>query len=293
MKIQFIINPYAGSGKGQRLFPVLLEKTKEFQLKAECTFSRHPQESAAIAKLALKRGCQLIVACGGDGTIHSLIPELINHPAALGVIPIGTANDLARNWKIPFDLPHALETLIKGQPRAVDLIQSDSGDYIAGAGGVGFDVAVVQRALRLKKRWKGLVPFILATLVELCQYKPPEVLITAEAPKYQGPAWQVVFTKIPRYALFLKIDASVERDDGWMEVCIVPNISRLRLLSWVPLLPLLALNKIPRVLSFQTSAVTVQAHAPLKFHGDGEVIGQTPAHFRVLPKALRVMMPAP
>lgn len=292
MKIQVIVNSSAGKGQGEKNFPFLPEKFKDLGLSAECTLSHHPQEARTIAFCAQKKGVDLLVACGGDGTIHSLLPAMVNRPPVLGIIPFGTANDLARNWKIPLDLNGALELLTKGQPRAIDVIATHSGTYIAGAGGVGFDVAVIERVSPWKKKWRGLSPYVLATPLEFFRYQPPWISITAGNWRFQGRAWQVIFTKIPRYGLFLKIAPPAKIREGLMEICLVPAVPKSHVLARALFFPFLGFKSLPAARFFSAPMVAIESSPPLRFHGDGELIGHTPEVFWVLPKALRVMMPA-
>jgi len=291
VKFQIIVNAAAGGGKGKKIFPTLVAKINDLGLPADCFLSHNPQEGLDIAFRCRSQGCQYLVAGGGDGTVHSLLPALVNGPLVLGLIPLGGANDLARNWGIPLDLDGALGVLRKGRPKALDVIGTDSRLYIAGAGGVGFDVAVIERASQWRTRWKGILPFFPAVALEFLRYRLPWISITAPDWQYRGPAWQVLFTKISRYALLLKIGSSVKMDDGLMEICVVPDLSKTHLLTRSPLFPLLGFKSLRAARLFPASEVAIETSPRLKFHGDGELIGQTPAVFRVLPKALQVMMP--
>lgn len=293
MTIQFIINPCAGGGKGERLLSRLQGKSNALALSAEFALSSRPQEGLEIALDAQERGCELIVACGGDGTIHSLLPALVHRPGILGVIPVGTANDLARNWKIPSGLTGALKVLTKGQPKMVDVIETHSGAYIAGAAGIGFDAAVVEHAEKLRRVYRGILPFSIAFLSEFSRFSPSSVTLRTEDWEYEGPAWQILITKIPRYAYIFKITSSVKADNGLMGVCLLPETPKLRIVRALPKLPFLGLRKLPGAIFRTASQLEVESSPPVSIHGDGDLIGQTPGAFRVLPRALRVMMPVP
>ena len=291
--MQFIINPRSGGGKGERFLSRLKKKSEGLGISAEFALSSRPQEALEIALDAQERGRELIAACGGDGTIHSLLPALVHRPVILGVIPIGTANDLARNWKIPSGLTGALKVLIKGRPKAVDVIQTHSGGYIAGAAGIGFDAAVVEQAEKLRRVYRGILPFSIAFLSEFSRFSPSSVTLRTEDWEYRGPAWQILITKIPRYAYIFRITSSVKADNGLMGICLLPETPKLRILSALPKLPFLGLRKLPGAIFRTASQLEVEASPPLGIHGDGDLIGQTPGGFRVLPGALRVMTPGP
>ena len=291
MKIQFVLNPSSGGGKGEKILPLLKTQAKLLGLSADVALSHHAEEARDIASSAEKRGCDIVVACGGDGTIHSLLPALVHRPVALGVIPIGTANDLARNWGIPFQLKRALLVLSQGRPRKVDVIRTDSGTYVAGAAGLGFDAAVVQQAQWLRKVAKGILPFSIAFLSELSRYSPTEVSLRAGDWEYEGPAWQILLTKIARYAYIFRITTSIKPDNGLMAVCLIPQTPNLGVITALPKLPFLGLKKLPGALFRNTPLLEITSSPPISIHGDGDLIGQTPEIFRVLPGALRIIAP--
>jgi diacylglycerol kinase family enzyme len=291
VKIQIILNPASGGGRGEKFLPLLKGQLKLLGLTADLALSHHPREAQEIAIRSQKRGCEIVVACGGDGTIHSLLPALVQRPVALGVIPIGTANDLARNWGIPFQLKRALHVLREGKPRAVDVIRTDSGKYIAGTAGVGFDAAVVQQAEWLRKVAKGILPFSIAFFSELAHYPPSQVSLRAGDWEYEGPSWQILLTKIARYAYIFRITTSVKADNGLMDICLIPETPNLGVITALPKLPFLGLKKLPGALFRTASVLEIKSSPPVSIHGDGDLLGQTPEIFRVLPKALRILAP--
>jgi len=290
VKIQFIINPRSGGGK-ERFLSDLKKESENLGISAEFAVSSRPQKALEIALDAQERGCEVIAACGGDGTIHSLLPALVHRPVILGIIPTGTANDLARNWKIPSGLTGALKVLIKGRPKAVDIIQTHSGGYIAGAAGIGFDAAVVEQAEKLRRVYRGMLPFSIAFLSEFIRCSQSSVTLRTEDWEYRGPAWQILITKIPRYAYIFRITSSIKADNGMMGICLLPETPKLRIVRALPKLPFLGLRKLPGAIFRTASQLEVESSPPLGIHGDGDLIGETPAVFRVLPKALRVMTP--
>ncbi len=293
MKVQFIINPSSGGGKGEKVYPVLKKKIERLGVSAEFSLPEGPREALEAALEAQGKGAELLVACGGDGTVHSLLPALVRRPVTLGVIPIGTANDLARNWKIPFNLNRALKVLLQGRPKAVDVIQTHWGGFIAGAGGIGFDAAVVEQVEPLRKTYKGILPFSIAFFSEFHRYSSSWVTVRAGDWQYRGPAWQILITKIPRYAYIFKITSSVQADNGLMAICLIPRKPKILDLETLSKIPFLGLRRLPGVIFRTASELTVDSSPPVRIHGDGDLIGQTPARFRILPRALQVMMPPP
>lgn len=291
MSIQVIINPKAGRGEGKKLWAFVQKKLHSFGLSAQVSFSTSAQEAYHLALRAQDKGCPLILVCGGDGTIHSLIGALVYKPTVLGIIPTGTANDLARHWKIPFNTQRAVELIISGQPQAIDVIATQSGKFIAGAVGLGFDVAVIERAISWRVHCSGIWPFLIAILSAYFHYRLPSLSLTTEKWHYKGPAWQVILTKIDQYARIVKIPSSIKMDDGSMAIFLIPDLSKGHLARKSLLVPFRGLGSIPGVKQLTSKFITVEASPPIKYHGDGELMGMTPEAFQVLPKALRVLMP--
>jgi diacylglycerol kinase (ATP) len=291
LQIQFIVNDSAGGGKSKAFHPLLMQKIKNENLTASYAVSRHSEEGLRIAIEAQERGCRLLVACGGDGTIHGLLPALVNRPVILGIIPLGTANDLARSWGIPRDPESALEIILHGRPGFVDIIETDSGVYVAGAAGIGFDAAVASQASPWRPICRGIPVFLLSLLVQFCRFRLPWISLRSGDWHYQGFAWQVLITKIPRYALLCKISSPFPADNGQMEIFLIPRSSRAHLLKHALYAFLSGLETIPGVLHHSGMEAQIESSPPSVVQGDGDLIGRSPMSFRVLPRALQVMRP--
>ncbi|MGB9699409.1 MAG: diacylglycerol/lipid kinase family protein [Thermodesulfobacteriota bacterium] len=291
MSIQVIINPQAGKREGEKLFPLIKRNLKNLGLAVEIAISNQPQEALRLAFQALEKGKEIILACGGDGTIHSLLPALAYKPAILAILPLGTANDLARHWRIPLNLNLALQLLTHGQPKLVDLIVTKSGGYIGGSAGLGFDVAVIERVLSWRRYWRGIFPFLPAIMVEFLNYSLPIFSLTTDNWHYQGPAWQIILSKMNQYAWCVKIPAHVQYADGLMHMSLIPNIPKNKILPKAFLLPFGGIKCIPQAQHLSTSKISVASWPPCKYHGDGEIMGSTPETFQVLPQALRILSP--
>jgi diacylglycerol kinase (ATP) len=294
LKIFFIVNSSARGIRAKTFLPLLQKKIKEHRFSAEIISTGDPAEAREAALGLRHREDAVLAACGGDGTVHAVLQNLVHSPAALGVLPRGTANDLAGAWKIPGDLDRALEILIRGKPAQVDVISAArSGAYIAGAGGVGFDSAVLERIASWKKERRGFSRFVPAVVREFSHYRFPTVSITGASGEYRGPVWQVVFTKTSRYALLLKIGEPPSLDDGLMGVCVLPAVSRSQILRRSAFFPFAGLKTLPGAHYFKASRLKIGSSSLLRYHGDGELIGEVPEEFTVVRRALRVMMPAP
>ncbi len=291
MLAQVIINPRAGQGRGAKLSPLIQNTLKNLGWKGEVFLANHPQEARQIALQAIAQGKDLILACGGDGTIHSLLPALVYKPATLAILPLGTANDLARHWRIPLNIKQALELLLHGQPKLVDVLATKSGGFIAGAAGLGFDVAVIERVRRWRRYWRGILPYLPGIFLEFFHHSCPIISLATEKWHFQGPAWQVILSKMAQYAWCIKIPAHVQYDDGLMHMALIPYLPKHKIWLKLFFLPWRGIKTIPQALHLTTAKISVESWPPCKYHGDGELMGTTPETFQVLPQALRILSP--
>lgn len=292
MSIQVIINPRAGKGEGKKLFTLIQRTIKSLGLTAEVAISNNPQEARRLAFQALEKGKEIILACGGDGTVHSILPALVYKSATLAILPLGTANDLARHWRIPLNVNLALHLLIHGQPKLVDIIATESGGLIAGSAGLGFDAAVIERVLSWRRCWPGIFPFLPAIFIEFFNYSFPIIYLTTDNWHYQGPVWQILLSKMSQYAWRIKIPSRVQYADGLMHMSLIPKIAKHKILQKIFLLPFKGIKCFPQALHLSTPKISVASWPPCKYHGDGEIMGFTPETFYVLPGALRILSPS-
>jgi diacylglycerol kinase family enzyme len=192
MKRAFLIyNPFAGFRRHHRVHQVeaAAEELRHAGVEAKIMPSRGPSKAGAQAKEAIAAGYDTIIACGGDGTIHDVLQGMVGHPeAALGILPVGTANALASDLKIPHDPVMAMRRQLEYHPRtiAAGLIESCSGKhpkqsrYFTVMSGVGPDALLVYSlSAEAKARW-GVAAYVVNALWEYLTYKhaPYDMTIT-------------------------------------------------------------------------------------------------------------------
>jgi YegS/Rv2252/BmrU family lipid kinase len=168
----FIVNPNAGSkNKAKYTKLIQLIKSNDAHSIWETT---EPLEAVDFAKKALEQGATRIIAVGGDGTINEVASVLVGKPIALGIIPVGSGNGLARHLNIPLNYKKAFQKALVGAAIKIDVGHINNRPFFCTAG-VGFDAAVAHRFANSKGR--GLLNYIKATIITLFKYKPIQVSI--------------------------------------------------------------------------------------------------------------------
>ena len=290
-KIKIIVNPNAGGGKGRKLFPLLRQKLLDRKISFHLQFSENAEQVTHLARQAQGEGYNLIVSCGGDGTAHRSLQAMVGSPFTLGLIPLGSGNDFPRNLGIPEDLDFACDLLQKGKVRKIDVVQVDSGRYMGGVGGVGFDSEVNAIANRLTRFLSGKAAYILPVLYKTMVYRPKEISLHLDDGPLKGRVLMVAFGNIKSYGKGMQITPLAEPDDGLLDICWVDPVKKIRLYRFFPTVFIGEHIKMPEVHYYRSTTARVESSVPMDFYGDGEFLCQTPFTLRILPQALRVLVP--
>jgi diacylglycerol kinase (ATP) len=290
-KIKIIVNPNAGGGKGRKLFPLLRQKLLDRKISFHLQFSETAEQVTHLARQAQGEGYNLIVSCGGDGTAHRSLQAMVGSPFTLGLIPLGSGNDFPRNLGIPEDLDFACDLLQKGKVRKIDVVQVDSGRYMGGVGGVGFDSEVNAIANRLTRFLSGKAAYILPVLYKTMVYRPKEISLHLDDGPLKGRVLMVAFGNIKSYGKGMQITPLAEPDDGLLDICWVDPVKKIRLYRFFPTVFTGEHIKMPEVHYYRSTTARVESSVPMDFYGDGEFLCQTPFTLRILPQALRVLVP--
>ena len=174
-EIALITNPTAGKGKGGRAREAALTRLRDSGLVVRNLAGRDAAEALDLARQCVADGVEALVVCGGDGMVNLGVQAVAGTSTALGIIPAGTGNDVARYFDLPRNDPVAaaglvVDRLADGRIRTVDLARS-GGKYFVTVMAAGFDAIVNERANRMT--WpKGQMRYNIATLAELRTFRP-------------------------------------------------------------------------------------------------------------------------
>ena len=290
-KIKIIVNPNAGGGRGRKLFPLLRQKLLERRISFHLQFSESPDHLIHLTRQAQAEGYNLIVACGGDGTTHLAIQELVGGMAVVGMIPLGTGNDIAQNLGIDEDLDFACDLLAGGKIRKIDVIQVNDGLYMAGVGGIGFDSEVNAIANKISRYVRGRKAYVFPVLLKTITYKPKKIMLRTDQETLQGPILMVAFGNIKSYGRGMQITPLAEPDDSLIDICWVDPVKTFRLYRLFPTVFSGEHIEMPEVKYHRTKWVRVESETSLDLYGDGEFLCKTPFTLKVIPQALRVLVP--
>ena len=175
-KYAVIINPKAGRGKGEK-YKSQIESALQAELQPEKLFiTESPGHAQNIAN-SIKNTTDVIIAVGGDGTIHEVVNGMIGGTASLAVIPMGSGNDFIKMLNLPGELNQAIQVIKKNKRQKIDI--GKIGDlYFPNGVGLGFDAWVVKESLNVK-RLRGFFIYLYSVIRALVAYKNSRITLSA------------------------------------------------------------------------------------------------------------------
>ena len=286
----FIVNPISGIGRQKKIEALLESNIDHSLLDYTVRYTERIHHGTELAKEAVEQGCfDAIVAVGGDGSVNDVVSGMVGSNIALGIIPCGSGNGLARNLKIPLTPAHAIEILNHYKVAEIDTIYLND-RVIASIAGIGFDARVARRMKQTKVR--GLQAYAKIILTDYPTYKEHTYRLNIDGNEIERKAWFISFANSNQFGYNTAIAPLAQLDDGLIDVCIVDRIPLLHLPMTAPLLYLNHFELSQHVEYFKAHEVTVYNNDEkwVNIDGEGERIG-TELHFRNVRKSLKVLVP--
>jgi diacylglycerol kinase (ATP) len=307
-RTRLIVNPRAGAGRAGQHLEELRAAVARRLPGAEIVLTEAQGHGRHLAREAAQDGIGLLVAVGGDGTIHEIVDGLfdgdraISDSLVLGIVPAGTGSDLRRSLELPEDRDDALGVLVSGRDRPVDVVhvtlQTREGPRVEryiNVAGFGANGEVVRHANQMDKRLGGRVTFFRASLKTSLSYSPAELALRwidadGRQQTWQGRAASVFLANGHYCGGGMWVGKGGQMDDGLIEVTVLPPDGTTTQVVQARRLYDGSLGQWPGARRMQVRELEARpvSGAPVQLDLDGENPGQLPAIFRVLPRALRI-----
>jgi diacylglycerol kinase (ATP) len=289
-----ILNPAAGSVKD---VDPLVERIRRLPDVEVCVTAKAGTAMKSTER-ALRKGCEIIVAAGGDGTLNEVVNGLREDASAVrvGLIPLGTGNDFARTLGLPTDVDEAIAVLAAGHTRAIDLVRvtSDKVRYFVNVSAGGFSGLVDEKLTpEMKKTWGPLAYLrsAAAALPELRAYRTTLSLDKTESLTLS--LYNVVIANGRYVGGGRQIAPEASIDDGLLDIILIQERSPAELALLAAQVALGNHLSSDAIVFRRAARVTVNSQPGMWFNVDGELVGNEPAEFEVLPRALQFVVAAP
>ncbi|MDP9324939.1 MAG: diacylglycerol kinase family lipid kinase [Candidatus Dormibacteraeota bacterium] len=304
MKTVFVVNPASANGRTGKEWPGLSAKLTSLGIEHEAALTRAPAEATKLTATALRNGADVVVAVGGDGTLNEVANGffLNGDPppgSAIALMPYGTGGDFRRTFGIPTELEKVAEMLKSNSQRKIDAgrINMQSLDDIpltrhfvniadAGIGGV-----VVDRVNHASKILGGKATFNLVSLRTLLTFKPPVVEVRTDERNWEGKAQNVVIANGEYFGGSMHVAPGAKPDDGKFDIVVFGDIGGFEAIRQINDIYKASHVKNPKVQTWRAAEVEVLSGERVLIDVDGEMCGTLPAKFKVLPQALKLVVP--
>lgn len=299
-RILFIVNPTAGAGRSAERWETLARGLRGDGIHGETRLTTQPGDTTRIAQETAHR-FDRIVAVGGDGTAAEVAGGILAAGAsstALGIVPVGTANDCAFALGIR-SIDDARRALTQGRTHRIDVIEMALGHgsepairYALGFAAVGIVGEVARCTTPAVKRLFGRrLAYPVGVVRALSRFVPPVMQVRCDGQLVADRFLFVGVSNAEASGGGMKIAPGARMDDGLLNVNLIEAVGRLTALRQMRRLSRGQHVDHPRVRYLAASTVAIDTDAPLEVMADGDVVGQTPVKLRVLPQALSVVVP--
>lgn len=289
--ILVIINRKAGTDREKRLGTAIRKHLPGTDFTVEITYLQYLGHGTDLAREAVERGIDTVVAVGGDGSINEIAQGLLGAKTALAIIPLGSGNGLARALKIPLDVDAALRLVAKGRRRAMDAGFANEHLFLSNAG-VGFDAMIADQFQHSRQR--GLFNYARLVIGGFAGYRPADYAIKVDGVKQSGKAFLLTVANGNQFGYEFKLASVASVFDGQLDLCVVPP---LRFMDLLPLSIHSLRGKLEnsRYMEHQrASEVEVHSEGLSSLQVDGDAVplnNKRTVHFRIMPRALQVIVP--
>jgi len=296
-----IVNPIAGAGRTAKKWPQIMAMLKSIGLHFEHELTEAPGHAAELAKSAAKKGYELVVSVGGDGTINEVANGLYDagstRDVMLGIIGTGAGNDYIRTIGISHHHKEACQCFANPRKLTVDLgvvEYMNNGQIVkrifVNFAGLGFDAEVVRATTKRFKALGSTPSYLLGLLTTLLFYQNKQVSIKMDG-HIEDRRVCTILANNGKYAAGNMLAApNADPTDGLLDVLIVDDLSKPDLLRSLPKIYRGTHLTHPKVTIKRAKEIEIRTTQQVSIQADGELLGVAPARFYVLPAALNLVI---
>ena len=272
-RVAVIINPISGLGvrpdTARKRAELAAACVEAHGVSAEIFVTERRHHARELTQAALARGIEVVIAWGGDGTVNEVASVLVHREAALGVVPSGSGNGLARELGLPFEPRAAFERALVGRRRQIDAGEL-GGHLFFNVAGVGLDADVAHRFAASGHARRGVSMYVVQSMAAMLSYKAEPLTLTVNGAARQVRPLLIAFANARQYGNGALIAPEARVDDGRLDVVVIDDRPLLGILRRVPALFRGQLASVPGVSMETAVSAEVVAGGLIRYHVDGE-----------------------
>jgi len=266
-KIGFIINPISGTRTKKNIPELITENIDTNLFEPVIKYTTCAGNATELAKEMVNAGFPLVVAVGGDGTINEVARSLVHTNAALGIIPCGSGNGLARHLEIPLKIVEAIELINNHKIVEIDYGTANEILFFCTCG-VGFDAEIGQQFAQSKTR--GFFTYLKSVISEFIKYKAKKYKFKTRNNKFKKQAFLITFANASQYGNNAYIAPNADIQDGLLDVCIIKPFPSYKVFEIGLKLMRRKIYNCQSVEFIRTDKIRIRRKKSGVFHYDGE-----------------------
>jgi YegS/Rv2252/BmrU family lipid kinase len=300
-KVKIILNPMADMGNAWRVARDLRSITEQHG-GVDWSGTVYPGHAIELTKQAGEQGYEMVIAMGGDGTVHEVVNGLMkvaeDKRPVLGVVPVGSGNDFAHGIRASRKPTEALARALHGEPSTVDLClmtdQQGRQEYFDNTLGIGFGANVTIRSHRIPLI-RGFLMYLTSVIQTIViDHNPIHMQIETDQESWEQKVIYLVLCNGPREGGGFLIAPEAKIDDGLIHFAMITDVSRAMMFRIVPEVMKGTHGRFKEVRMGVCKTFSLKADRPLYIHADGEIFSGPgtdlrEVSFEVLPNALKVV----
>jgi YegS/Rv2252/BmrU family lipid kinase len=290
MPLALLVNPSSAGGRALKLLPRVEQALDARRAGFRVQRTKGLEHGAEQALRAVEAG-EVPVVLSGDGLLGAIGGAMAGAETPLGIVPCGRGNDLARVLGIPNDPEQAIETVLAGSVRRIDVGEANGRRFL-GIVSVGFDSECNRVANEVRILRSNLV-YLYSLLRTLGGWKPARFTIRVDEERMRISGYSVSVANNSTFGGGMRIAPQAELDDGEFDIVIVGDVGKLRFIGNLPKVFKGTHVDQDEVRVFRAPHLELSASRPFPVYADGEHLTDLPVSLRVLPRALSVLVPAP
>ena len=286
--VLLVVNPRSGrpgAGRSRRILEYLRADGRDVT-----TVETRGRGDARRAAAEAAPDTSLVVAAGGDGTVNEVVTGLAGRDVPVAIVPLGTANILARAAGIPCGIEAACRVALAGRTRRLDVGCAGRGRF-AGIASAGFDAAVVHGFARRREGYSSLSKYLVPLFAALCRYRYPPIAVECDGEVVSRRAAQVFIANTPTYGGPAEPTPYARPDDGLLDVCLFTGRGPAALTAFGLATLLGAHGLTPGLWMFRARRVRLEGAGRVPVEFDGDAYGTLPLAVEVAPAALKLVVP--
>lgn len=267
-----VVNPISGRSSKKNVISTIDSHIDRKKYDVAIRFTEYAGHATILADEAVKSGVDVVVAVGGDGTVNEVAKALIHTNTALGIIPCGSGNGLARHLRIPMNVRKAIEIINTGAIEAIDSLIVNGRPCFCTAG-VGYDAQVSAEYAKEKRR--GLITYVRKAIEGWFKYEPQEYIIETDFKTLQRKAMAITCANANQWGNEFHVAPKASLKDGLIDVTIIHPIKFFHALAMPFQILGYSFDRNPDVECLKASCVAVRSFRNVHFHVDGDPISET------------------